>query len=212
MINRSLDHNYLERMHLDSIPYKDLRNDALDQYVPIIEDDVLMLIRQLIQVTKPTTVLELGAAVGYSALSFIYGNPSLALYTIERDKVRIQQCKDNLNQYDQLNQVSLIEGDIFECYDEVKRLSLDLLFIDASKTNIQKMFDLYAPLVKSGGMIITDNVLFQGYVMSEDEQVPKKHLKVARNIRAYNEYVHTLQGYQSSIYSIGDGLMVTIKE
>ena len=106
----------------------------------------------------------------------------------------------------------MIEGDIFECYDEVKRLSLDLLFIDASKTNIQKMFDLYAPLVKSGGMIITDNVLFQGYVMSEDEQVPKKHLKVARNIRAYNEYVHTLQGYQSSIYSIGDGLMVTIKE
>ena len=199
-------------MHLDNIPYKNLRHEALDQYIPIIEDDALMMIRQLINIAKPKTVLELGAAVGYSALSFIHNNPSIEIYTIERNTERIQQCKDNLNQYDLLNQVRLIEGDIFESYDQLKDLSYDLLFIDASKTNIQKMFDLYAPLVKSGGMIITDNVLFQGYVMSEDEQVPKKHLKVARNIRAYNEYVHTLQGYQSSIYSIGDGLMVTIKE
>jgi len=186
----------------------ELRKKALEDDIPIIQEDGLRLIRQLLLITKPTRILEIGTAVGYSTIAMALFSDAF-ITTIERDELRAKEALINFKNAHLEHRIKLIEGDalLLDVRDFEK---VDVLFIDAAKAQSIHFFEQYESLVKEGGLIITDNLLFHGLF---DEEVESRNVRqLLRKINDFNEYILEKKGYDTVIYEIGDGMSVSIKK
>ena len=112
-------------------------------------------------------ILEIGTAIGYSSMQFASVSNDIHITTIERDEEMITQAKSNFETYGYSSQIRLIEGNALEQYNEVNDKQYDIIFIDA-KSSIKEIFEYYTPLLRNGGLVITDNVLYHGFVSNID--------------------------------------------
>lgn len=208
----SINLSYLE----DLLPISSDWVQALETYahehkIPIMEPLGIHFLIQLLRVKQPNRILEIGAAIGYSALRMADAVPNASILTIERDEDRYHEAQSNFSKYDKNKQISIILGDALEIYEKlVDEAPFDVLFIDAAKGQYQRFFELYAPLLSQNGVIISDNVLFKGLVADRNQNDNNQH-RLVNKIRSFNDWLVRQSGYDTSIIPIGDGVAVTTK-
>ncbi|SET78117.1 Predicted O-methyltransferase YrrM [Oceanobacillus limi] len=202
---------------LDLVPedkewIKDLKKQAEADRVPIMDTIGIEFLLQLIRLHKPNRILEIGTAIGYSALRMLEANPEGEIVTIEKDDNRYNQAIENINKRNKHTNIQVIHGDALE---ELEKLlnqgeKFNCIFIDAAKGQYQRFFELSSPLLQDNGIIITDNVLFRGYVAEPNFDHPR-YKKMVEKIRSYNAWLMNHPDYTTTILPIGDGVAVSYK-
>ena len=186
-----------------------IKEKALEEHIPIIMDDTLEVIAKILTETKPKNILEIGAAVGYSAMCFSeYLQDGGRIDTIERDEERIAQAKENFVKVGVEDKIKLYEGDAVEILPTLDG-KYDVVFIDAAKGKYPFFLEQALRMLNDKGVIIADNVLYKGYVMSDYNK--HKQRTAVRNLREYIARVNEDANLDTEILEVGDGLAISHK-
>ena len=184
-----------------------VKERALENHIPIIMDDTLEVIGKILTETKPKRILEIGAAVGYSAMCFSeYLQEGGSIDTIERDEERIEEAKVNFVKVGVQDIIHLYEGDAVEILPTLNG-KYDVVFIDAAKGKYPFFLEQALRMLNEGGVIIADNVLYKGYVMSDYNKHNQR--TAVRNLREYIARVNDDANLETEILEVGDGLAVS---
>lgn len=187
-----------------------IKEKALEEHIPIIMDDTLEVIAEILTKIKPLNILEIGAAVGYSAMCFSeYLQDGGRIDTIERDEERIIQAKDNFKKVGVEDKIKLYEGDAVEILPTLEG-NYDVVFIDAAKGKYPFFLEQALRMLNDKGVIIADNVLYKGYVMSDYNK--HKQRTAVRNLREYIARVNEDANLDTEILEVGDGLAISYKK
>ncbi|HOO44404.1 MAG TPA: O-methyltransferase [Bacillota bacterium] len=179
-------------------------------HTPIVQKDAIRLIIQMIKASDAKHVLEIGSAIGYSAIMMAMFTDA-HVTTIERDHDSYERAKKNISDASLDSRITLIESDAL-LYNMAEDYRCDLLFIDAAKGSYEKFFSKYTPFLKSKGIVICDNLLFHGLVENEDLIQTKNQAKLVDKIRRFNQFLVNQDGFDTHVYDIGDGLSISIKK
>lgn len=183
-----------------------LKNNSLDDDIPIMQDEGLNFLIELIKNKKIKKILEIGTAVGYSAIKMATVSSDIQITTIERDKARYDCARKNIKDFNLNSRINPIFADATELTIDDK---YDLIFIDAAKGQYIKFFEKYKNFLNPNGAIITDNIKFHGYV-GESNKLDKGNLKsLVEKIEKYIEFLKTNTEFDTEFYDIGDGLSVS---
>ena len=185
---------------------KEMEEYAKINNVPIMEQDGIEFLTKYIKENNVKNILEIGTAIGYSAIRMCLVDDSITVTTIERDKVRYDEAIKNIKAFNMEDRINVIFGDALEV--EVSG-EYDLIFIDAAKSQSIKFFNKYEKLLKDDGTIITDNINFHGLTFSK-EPAPSRNLRqMIRKIHDYLDFLKDNKEYTSKYENIGDGLMIS---
>ena len=192
---------------MNKIELEKIKDEALENHIPIIMDDTLEVISKILKEKKPKRILEIGAAVGYSAICFSeYLTDDGIIDTIERDEERIKEAKINLKRAEVEEKIILHEGDAVEILPTLNE-KYDIVFIDAAKGKYPFFLSQALRMIKSDGVIIADNVLYKGYVMSDYNK--HKQRTAVRNLREYIKEITENPSLDTEILEVGDGLAIS---
>ena len=184
-----------------------IKQKALEEHIPIIMDDTLEIIANYLIKMKPERILEIGTAVGYSAICFSsYLSDDGMIDTIERDEERIKEAKVNIKNMDLENKIHIYEGDAVEILPTLNE-KYDMVFIDAAKGKYPFFLKEALRMIKPNGIIFADNILYKGYVMSDYNK--HKQRTAVRNLREYIKEVSENPNLETEILEVGDGLAVS---
>ena len=184
-----------------------IKQKALEDKIPIIMDDTLEVISKILIEKKPERILEIGAAVGYSAMCFSeYLSENGKIDTIERDEQRIAECKKNLKKVGVEGRINLYEGDAVEILPTLNE-KYDIVFIDAAKGKYPFFLKESLRMLKDDGVIFADNILYKGYVMSDYNK--HKQRTAVTHLREYIKETTENPELQTEILEVGDGLAIT---
>ena len=183
----------------------EMENYASEHNVPIIEKKSIAFIMKYIRDNNIKNVLEIGSAIGYSAILMASSNQETMVTTIERDETRYMECLKNVKKCGMDKKINVVYQDALEL-NLSEDLRYDLIFIDAAKGQYTRFFEKYKNFLNPNGAIITDNIKFHGYV-GESNKLDKGNLKslVEKNI----EFLKTNTEFDTEFYDIGDGLSVS---
>ncbi|WP_110111432.1 O-methyltransferase [Bacillus sp. CGMCC 1.16541] len=192
---------------------EEMEHYAREQGVPIMELIGIETLLQLLRLHKPERILEIGTAIGYSSIRMVTALPHTKVVTVERDEERYEKALHFIERANKGSQIETLFGDAFDLHEDiVEKGPYDTVFIDAAKGQYQRFFELYAPLVNEGGVIISDNVLFKGYVAQDVEDIKTRGARsLTRKLQAYNEWLMNHPDFQTTILPIGDGIAISIK-
>ncbi|WP_010196087.1 O-methyltransferase [Bacillus sp. m3-13] len=181
--------------------------------VPIMDLVGMETLLQLLRLSAPKRILEIGAAIGYSAIRMAQALPEATIVTIERDEHRYLQAKSHIEQAGLQDRIHLIFGDALEVLDQVeKEAPFDFIFVDAAKGQYERFFTMYETLLNEMGIIITDNVLFRGMVAEDHEWIePKRIRNLVKKIDRYNRWLMEHPDYITTILPVGDGIAISKK-
>lgn len=186
---------------------QELERRAEELYIPILDVETMGFLRVFLAVAKPRRILEVGSAIGYSAIVMARASQA-QLTTIERDPERAQEARQNLARAGLCERVELLEGDALEIIPTLGEY--DLIFLDAAKGQYPRFLELLHPHLVPGGVLLSDNVLFQGLV-SGDPDVKHKLRTMINRLREYNVLLTQHPDYETSILPVGDGLAVSVR-
>ncbi len=185
-----------------------IKQKALEEHIPIIMDDTLEVIAKYLTKIKPEKILEIGTAVGYSAMCFSeYLSESGKIDTIERDTDRIIEAKENIKKVGVEDKINIYEGDAVEILPTLDD-KYDVVFIDAAKGKYPFFLKESMRMIKQNGIIFADNILYKGYVMSDYNK--HKQRTAVRNLREYIKEVTENPNIETEILEVGDGLAISI--
>ncbi len=189
-------------MMLDKIKKK-----ALEDHIPIIMDDTLEVIEKYLVKMKPKRILEIGTAVGYSAICFSkFLDKDGIIDTIERDEERIKEAKINIKNMDLEQVIHIYEGDAVEILPILNN-KYDAVFIDAAKGKYPFFLKESLRMINKNGIIFADNILYKGYVLSDYNK--HKQRTAVRNLREYIKEISENPNLETEILEVGDGLAVS---
>lgn len=189
---------------------KEIKKYALENKVPIMMDDGIDFLTTFIIKHQIKSVLEIGTAIGYSAIMMALSNPYVTITSIERDEVRYLEALRNIKKLNLEDRITLIFNDALEVKLSDK---FDLIFIDAAKSQSIHFFEQFSRNLNENGYIITDNMDFHGYVKKDESEIKSKNLRqLVRKIKEYRVFLETNTDYQTKFYSIGDGISVSMKK
>ncbi|MBE6147640.1 MAG: O-methyltransferase [Firmicutes bacterium] len=189
---------------------KEIKKYALDNKVPIMVDDGIDFLTEFIVNKQINSVLEIGSAIGYSAIMMALSNPNLKITTVERDRERYLEAVKNVKKLNLENQITLIFKDAFDVYLTEK---YDLVFLDAAKGQNIKFFEKFEKNLNKEGYIITDNMDFHGLVEQQDTKDLSRNVRgLIRKINEYTDFLKSHPLYQVEFYKIGDGIAVATKK
>jgi len=191
---------------------KELEKYAAIHRVPIIEKDGIQFLTQLIRMKQPKRVLEIGTAIGYSALKINEAYPEAKITTIERDDEMVRIANENITKLNKQQHIHVIHGDALEVLKEfqMKDITFDFIFIDAAKGQCKKFFELVQPLISNDVTIVCDNILFKGYVINQSLTEQKRLQKLANKIDLFNHWLMKEETYHTTVLPIGDGMTVSV--
>ncbi|MGM9923701.1 MAG: O-methyltransferase [Bacillus sp. (in: firmicutes)] len=187
---------------------------AEENYVPIMDLIGIEALLQLFRIHNPASILEIGAAIGYSSLRMSDTLPHAKIVTLERDAERIKMARAFIKEAGKEDSITLLEGDALELAPSAAPLGpYDVIFIDAAKGQYVKFFELYSPLLNEGGIIISDNVLYKEQVVVPEEAIQKRGTRsLVRKIKNYNTWLMSHPDYHTVILPIGDGMAISKKK
>ena len=192
---------------MDKNKLEEIKQKALENHIPIIMDDTLEVIGKKLKENPPKRILEIGAAVGYSAMCF---SEFLAedgiIDTIERDEERIKEAKVNIKNVGVEDKINLYEGDAVEILPTLNG-KYDIVFIDAAKGKYPFFLKEALRMINQNGVIFADNILYKGYVMSDYNK--HKQRTAVRNLREYIKEVSENPNLETEILEVGDGLAIS---
>lgn len=181
--------------------YADINN------VPIITDEGLDYLTNYIRENNVKRILEVGAAIGYSAIMMCGVDKDITVTTIERDEKRYLEAIKNIKKLELEDRINLIYKDALEVElnDEY-----DLIFIDAAKAQNQKFFERYEKNLKKDGTIITDNMKFHGLVDTDPKKIESRNLRqLVRKVKDYKVFLENNKSFNTEFLDIGDGLAIS---
>jgi len=201
--------------YIESFRKKD--NDLLiemEQYanenrVPILSWDAAAFMEQIIKIISPKRVLELGTAIGYTTIRIarILRKKS-EIHTIEKSSDNIKLAKDFIERSGEGNKIKLLEGNAFEVLPGLKK-KYDLIFLDTDKEDYMKLFQYSIILLKKGGVLFVDNLLWHGYTAAS--RIPRNYKTSTKFIREFNTAFMNHPSLDSIILPVGDGIGLGIK-
>ena len=184
-----------------------IKQKALEEHIPIIMDDTLEVVDRILKEVQPRRILEIGTAVGYFALCFSeYLQGDGKIDTIERDEERIAEAKVNIKNVGVEDKINIYEGDAVEILPTLNE-KYDVVFIDAAKGKYPFFLKEALRMIKPTGVILADNILYKGYVMSDYNK--HKQRTAVRNLREYIKEVTENPNIETEILEVGDGLAVS---
>lgn len=188
-----------------------LEQEALADNVPIIRGDTQNFLKLLLAVKQPVRILEVGCAVGFSALLMSeYAPAECRITTIEKYEKRIPVARENFKRAGKEDVITLLEGDAMEILKELHD-TYDFIFMDAAKGQYIHFFPEVYRLLAKDGILVSDNVLQDGEVLESRFAVTRRNRTIHSRMR---EYLYTLthhEGLQTSILPVGDGVTVSVK-
>ena len=186
---------------------KIVKEKALENHIPIIMDDTLEKIEEILKEEKPKRILEIGTAVGYSATMFAkYTDEDCIIDTIEIDEERAKEAKENIEKIGVADRINIMVGNAVDILPTISQ-EYDIVFIDAAKGKYPVFLENAIRLIKNGGLILADNILYKGYVMSDYNK--HKQRTAVRHLREYIQEITENEKLESEILEIGDGLAIT---
>ena len=186
---------------------EELQKTALKNNIPIIQKDGLKFIQNYIKENNLSTVLEIGSAIGYSAIAFALTNNDIKITTLERDKDRYNEALNNIKRFNLDNQITIYNIDAFDYEDSRK---YDLIFIDAAKAQYIKFFEKFKKNLNKNGAIITDNLSFHGLVDHPENTNNRNTKQLVRKIQKYIEFLNENKEFETKFYEIGDKISISI--
>ena len=186
---------------------KKIKEKALEEHIPIIMDDTLDVIEEYLKDNKPKRLLEIGTAVGYSAICFTeFLDENGCIDTIEREHERVEEAKENIKKAEVDGKINIYEGDAVEILPTMD-YKYDVVFIDAAKGKYPFFLKEALRMLKSDGIIFADNILYKGYVLSDYNK--HKQRTAVRNLREYIKEATENENLDTEILEVGDGLAIT---
>ncbi len=196
---------------MNKIALEKIKQKALEEHIPIIMDETLEVIEKYLNKNKPNRILEIGTAVGYSAICFTqFLAENGVIDTIEREADRVEEAKKNIILAEVEDKIHIYEGDAVEILPTLNN-KYDVVFIDAAKGKYPFFLKEALRMINKEGIIFADNILYKGYVMSDYNK--HKQRTAVRNLREYIKEVSENPDLETGILEVGDGLAVSkIKE
>ena len=181
---------------------------AKDNNIPIMQKDGIEFLEEFIKEKQIKKILEIGSAIGYSAIKMAKVDKDITVTTIERDEERYKQALKNIEKFDLNSQIKIILSDALEIKIKDK---YDMIFIDAAKAQNIKFFEKFQKNLNENGYIITDNLNFHG-LTTDVESIKSKNLKaLVKKINNYKKYLKESKEYTTKFIEIGDGISITKK-
>lgn len=203
---------YINSLDPGNTPFlEQLEQEALDAHVPIIRKDMQTFLKMFLAMKRPRRILEVGTAVGFSALLMCeYGEADAKITTIENYEKRIPIARGNFVRADREDQITLLQGD---AQDILKELDgpFDFIFMDAAKGQYIFFLPEILRLLEDGGVLITDNVLQDGDIIESHFAVGRRNRTIYKRMR---EYLYELTHHDllvTSVLPVGDGIAVSVK-
>lgn len=183
-----------------------LKDYASQNSVPIMFDEGIEFIVNYIKENDVSFILEIGTAIGYSAIKFAQIHPEIRIFTIEYDIERYHQAVKNVNKYNLGDQITVFLGDALKFNFTEK---FDLIFIDGAKSQYINFFEKYKNNLKKDGVFISDNLFFHGMV--ENPELTKNYstIKLLRKLKRYIDFLKANSEFETTFYQIGDGVAVS---
>lgn len=205
-INREYITSFIDDL-LEDMDFLELRKFAEENSVPIMKVETKEFLKSLVKMKNPSSILELGTAIGYSSLVFEkYSQAKIT--TIELSEEMANIARDNFEKYN--SNVNLINDDAKKALTNLNQ-GFDFVFIDANKSNYKFYFDYVDKnLLNDGGVIICDNILFRGEVCNDD-LIEKRKITIVKRLRKFLAYITSRNDYITSIIPIGDGISISCK-
>ena len=191
---------------------QDIKNESLDENVPIITDEVLNYMIFTARNIKARNILEIGTATGYSGLFLaqIANENSGFLTTMEIDEIRYGKAVENFKKLGLFEKNKMIFGDALEEISKLdKNVKYDFIFIDASKGQYLKFFEMSYELLNENGIIFIDNLMFRGLVAADKEEIPKRYKTIAKRLKEFIEKLN--EEYNFVLLPFGDGVGIVKK-
>lgn len=197
----------MEETKLNTIALEKIKQKALEEHIPIIMDETLEVIEKYLSKNKPNRILEIGTAVGYSAICFTeFLAENGVIDTIEREVDRVEEAKKNIKLAEVEDKIHIYEGDAVEILPTLNQ-QYDVVFIDAAKGKYPFFLKEALRMINQEGIIFADNILYKGYVMSDYNK--HKQRTAVRNLREYIKEVSENPNLETEILEVGDGLAVS---
>lgn len=186
-----------------------IRDYAHNNNVPIMTDEGISFLTDYIKSHNVKSILEIGAAIGYSSIMMCLVDSDISVTTIERDKERYDMAIENISDFKLNDRINLIFGDALECDITGK---YDLIFIDAAKAQNIKFFEKYKANLADSGTIITDNMNFHGFVDLDMKEIYSRNLRqLVRKLKKYHEFLKDNKEFTTEFLNTGDGIAISIR-
>lgn len=194
----------VENIHSD---IKEIKEYAKDNNIPIMLDDGINFLTTFIIKHQITNVLEVGTAIGYSAIMMALASPNVKITSIERDRERYLEAVKNIKKFHLEDRITLIYNDATEVKSSDQ---FDLIFIDAAKGKNMAFFKKFSKNLTEDGFIVTDNIKFHGYVDKDEKEIKTRNLRgLVRKIKEYIGFLKDNNEYKTVFYDVGDGISVS---
>ena len=188
--------------------FKQIEKYASEKNIPIMQKSGINFLINYINENNVKNILEIGTAIGYSAIKMASANDKVKITTIEKDDERYMQALKNIKDFNLEKRITLVRADALDIELTDK---YDLIFIDAAKGQYIKFFEKYKKNLNKNGAIISDNIEFHGLV-EQEERIESKNLRqLVNKIRNYIEFLKENVEFNTTFYKIGDGISVSIK-
>lgn len=206
--------SYIDLLKREKNPFvKEIEQYAEENHIPIMDRHTIEAFLGLLKLQNPQDILEIGSAIGYSAIRMAQALPNAKITTIEREHERYKKAIDFIAKAECYNRIRIIEADALESEaDAALDTVYDALFIDAAKGQYKRFFKKYEPVVKSGGFIYCDNMFMRGMVIKDITEIKRRKRTMVRNLKAFTKWIMTNPDYDSTLLPIGDGVLIAKKK
>lgn len=195
-----------------SMVLNQIEQEAIDNMVPIVRKDMQALLRFLVRTRRPERILEVGTAVGFSALlMWEAAEKAVKITTIENYDKRIKVARENFDKAGASQDITLLEGDAFEVLDSVEG-TYRFIFMDAAKGQYPAYLPKVTRLLEKGGILITDNVLQDGDVCESRFAVTRRNRTIHGRMREYLYELTHSEDFETVIMNVGDGVAISYKK
>ena len=189
-----------------------IETKAREESVPIIRKETKELLKTLLRIKQPKRILEVGTAVGYSALYMReHVSPDTELITIENYPPRIEEASSNFSKWDKHKKITLIPGDAALVLKELSE-PFDFIFMDAAKGQYIHFLADIIRLLNKGGILLSDNVLQDGDIIESRYAIKRRNHTIHSRMREYLYVLKNSKEFTTSIIPIGDGVALSVKE
>lgn len=208
-----ITYDYMEQYIRSLIPesegsLKELEDFAKENGVPIAQKETIKFLEVMVSMKRPLRILELGTAIGYSAIMmYNAAGTKPHITTIERSEEMIKHATENIKRFNLDDKIEILAGDCLEILEKLNE-PYDLIFMDAGKGHYNHFLPHCLRLLKDEGVIIADNVLFRGMVASDD-LVKRRKITIVKRMRKYLDLVSQDKELVTTVIPIGDGIAVT---
>ncbi|WP_429842799.1 O-methyltransferase [Brevibacillus sp. FIR094] len=188
---------------------KRLEQEAAEENIPIVQLPSAQVMRMLLLLHRPKAILEVGTAIGYSTIWLAEAASEARIVTMDIDEDRLARARENIKEAGCADRVEILSRDATLGLPE--SYQFDCLFIDAAKGQYRVFLDLYLPLLREGGLVISDNVLFRGLVATPEE-AGKRQRPMVDKLLSYNSHLMERPDLETTFIPVGDGLAISMKK